>query len=78
MTVHRHTAQIASLGKVRPQRIVGLILPAAENADCHPATRIYHLPGTKWYSRTKINEYKGERWFCSEAEAKIAGWRRAK
>jgi endonuclease YncB( thermonuclease family) len=35
--------------------------------------RIYHLPGTTWYSRTKINEAKGERWFCSEEEARAAG-----
>ena len=37
--------------------------------------RIYHLPGTYWYSRTRINEAKGERWFCSEREARTAGWR---
>ena len=39
--------------------------------------RIYHLPGQKYYSRTKITPSKGERWFCSEAEAREAGWRRA-
>ena len=36
---------------------------------------IYHPPWSPWYSRTKINEAKGERWFCSEAEAVAAGWR---
>ncbi|MEQ9694120.1 thermonuclease family protein [Shimia sp. SDUM112013] len=40
--------------------------------------RIYHLPGTEWYSRTRISEHKGERWFCSEAEARAAGWRKAR
>ena len=40
--------------------------------------KIYHMPGSKWYSKTKINESKGERWFCSEAEAKAAGWRAPK
>lgn len=40
--------------------------------------RIYHVPGGRWYSATKIDESKGERWFCSEAEALAAGWRRAK
>lgn len=39
--------------------------------------RIYHLPGQMDYARTRINEGKGERWFCSEAEARAAGWRRA-
>ena len=37
--------------------------------------RIYHAPWSPWYSRTKVNTRKGERWFCSEAEAVAAGWR---
>jgi endonuclease YncB( thermonuclease family) len=37
--------------------------------------RIYHVPGSKWYDRTQINERSGERWFCSVAEAEAAGWR---
>ncbi|KUF12231.1 thermonuclease family protein [Pseudoponticoccus marisrubri] len=40
--------------------------------------RIYHLPGQSWYGRTRISPEKGERWFCSEAEAVAAGWRRAR
>ena len=40
--------------------------------------RIYHVPGQKYYDRTKINQMAGERWFCSEAEARSAGWRRSK
>lgn len=40
--------------------------------------RIYHVPGGKWYDATKISESKGERWFCSEAEARAAGWRPSK
>jgi len=39
--------------------------------------RIYHLPGGRWYDRTKIDEGKGERWFYSEAEARAAGGRRS-
>ncbi|WP_223426885.1 thermonuclease family protein [Tateyamaria pelophila] len=37
--------------------------------------RIYHPPWSPWYSRTKVSLDKGERWFCSEAEAVEAGWR---
>ncbi len=37
--------------------------------------RIYHAPWSPWYSRTQINEAKGERWFCNEREAVQAGWR---
>lgn len=39
--------------------------------------RIYHLPGQADYEATRINEKKGERWFCTEAEARAAGFRRA-
>ena len=37
--------------------------------------RIYHPPWSPWYSRTRINTERGERWFCDEAEARAAGWR---
>jgi endonuclease YncB( thermonuclease family) len=37
--------------------------------------KIYHVPGSGSYGTTSIYEAKGERWFCSEAEAKAAGWR---
>jgi endonuclease YncB( thermonuclease family) len=40
--------------------------------------RIYHMPGGAYYGRTKIVPSKGEKWFCSEAEARAAGWRRSK
>ena len=38
---------------------------------------IYHLPWSPWYHKVKVEEVKGERWFCSEAEATAAGWRPA-
>lgn len=37
--------------------------------------RIYHLPDSAGYARTLIDESRGERWFCSEDEARAAGWR---
>ena len=40
--------------------------------------RIYHLPGSTSYDETRIDPAKGERWFCTEAEAKAAGWRPAR
>lgn len=36
--------------------------------------RVYHMPWGRWYKRTKIETARGERWFCSEAEAIRAGW----
>ena len=62
--------------------------PAAsgnERRDCvikgnvsRSGARIYHVPGGASYDATRISEDKGERWFCSEAEARDAGWRRAR
>lgn len=40
--------------------------------------RIYHVPGQKYYDATVINPRAGERWFCSEAEARAAGWRQSR
>lgn len=39
--------------------------------------RIYHLPWQRDYGRVKIDEPKGERWFCDERQALAAGWRKA-
>jgi micrococcal nuclease len=39
--------------------------------------QIFHVPGQRDYCRTVIDLSKGERWFCSEAEAVAAGWRAA-
>lgn len=39
--------------------------------------RIYHMPWSPWYGRTRIELTKGERWFCDEHQALAAGWRPA-
>ena len=41
-------------------------------------TRIYHVPGGRFYDQTRINTSKGERWFCTEGEARASGWRRSR
>jgi endonuclease YncB( thermonuclease family) len=40
--------------------------------------RIYHRPGQEHYAATGIDPARGERWFCTEAEARAAGWRAAR
>ncbi|KKS14312.1 hypothetical protein A2617_03910 [Candidatus Daviesbacteria bacterium RIFOXYD1_FULL_41_10] len=40
--------------------------------------KIYHMPGQQYYTKTKIDEGAGERWFCSEEEAISSGWRKSK
>ena len=39
--------------------------------------QIYHTKASAWYGKVKVDERRGERWFCSEDEAKAAGWRAA-
>ena len=52
--------------------------PAIKGNISKDGSRIYHVPGGRYYERTRINRSKGERWFCSEAEARAAGWRRSR
>ncbi|GJL90605.1 sunset domain-containing protein [Hyphococcus sp.] len=47
------------------------------NVSQNVGARIYHVPGQKYYAGTVISPERGERWFCSESEARQAGWRRA-
>ena len=39
--------------------------------------RIYHLPGQEYYAVARVDG-AGERWFCSEEEARAAGWRKSR
>jgi len=39
--------------------------------------KIYHMPGGAYYNKTIIDKSRGERWFCTEADAQTAGWRRS-
>ena len=48
------------------------------NISINTGERIYHVPGQKYYPQTKVSPEYGERWFCSEAEARQAGWRKAR
>ena len=37
--------------------------------------KIYHMFWWRYYNITKINPRKGERWFCTEQQARNCGWR---
>ena len=58
----------------------------SSSTDCHikgnisyrTGEKIYHVPGCDNYEDTVITRSKGERWFCSEGEARSAGWRKAR
>ncbi|HWJ89348.1 MAG TPA: hypothetical protein VNS12_14875 [Pelagibacterium sp.] len=47
------------------------------NISIGSGERIYHVPGQRYYGDTIIRPEFGERWFCSEADAQAAGWRRS-
>ena len=48
------------------------------NISINTGQPIYHVPGQMFYDETTIRPEFGERWFCSEGEARAAGWRRAR
>jgi hypothetical protein len=61
------------------------LVAAQQNTACNikgnvstKGERIYHVPGQRYYNETRIQASHGERWFCSEEEARAAGWRRSK
>lgn len=48
------------------------------NISYNTGEHIYHVPGQMFYDETRVRSDQGERWFCTEAEARAAGWRRSK
>lgn len=62
-------------------RVISQVSPSCNikgNVSINSGERIYHLPGQEHYDETIISTDYGERWFCSEDEARAAGWRKAK
>ncbi|MGB5961334.1 MAG: cold shock domain-containing protein [Coleofasciculaceae cyanobacterium] len=47
------------------------------NVSISTGAKLYHLPGMEDYENTRIESKHGERWFCTEQEARAAGWRKA-
>jgi len=65
--------------------LAGVSSASAQSGSCNikgnvstKGERIYHMPGDDYYNDTRIQSSHGERWFCSEEEARAAGWRRSK
>ena len=76
-------ASVAVLSEESPLHYLAAGLPGGAcdikgNISIDTGERIYHVPGQKFYSQTRISSKHGERWFCSEADARHAGWRKAK
>lgn len=47
------------------------------NISVSSGKKWYHLPGMEDYEKTKIDLLKGEKWFCTEEEARKSGWQKA-
>ncbi|MBD2258051.1 cold shock domain-containing protein [Pseudanabaena sp. FACHB-2040] len=47
------------------------------NISISSGKKWYHVPGMEDYEGTVIDPSKGERWFCTEAEAISSGWQKA-
>ena len=65
--------------------LLATAISAAESDACNikgnvntRGERIYHVPGQRYYDKTRISAAHGERWFCSEEEARAAGWRKSR
>lgn len=71
----RSSAATAETGTAAPVQIAACLIKGNISSS---GERIYHVPGQRYYARTIIDLRRGERWFCTEAEAIAAGWRRSK
>jgi Bacterial SH3 domain len=47
------------------------------NISSKTSAKTYYMPGDPGYGLVVIDPDYGERWFCTEAEAKANGWRRS-
>lgn len=76
-----HASRVQNPAQYRATQAKGRIPP---NRDCvikgniTKSGKIFHMPGQRDYERTGINLAKGENWFCSERDARAAGWRKAR
>jgi len=73
-------SRFVAMALVAASLLMPTIGPAsAQNGECNikgnvstRGERIYHVPGQKYYNATRISASHGERWFCSEQEARAA------
>ncbi|WP_028955843.1 thermonuclease family protein [Sulfitobacter sp. 20_GPM-1509m] len=76
-----HAMRVQSPAQFRALRTKGRSAPdpaCVIKGNISKNGRIFHVPGQEFYDRTGIDTARGERWFCSAAEAQAAGWRPAR
>lgn len=74
------TATLKPLPTSRPEVVLGSVssdycLYIIGNVNKSTGTKIYHCSNWRDYDRIEMNEAEGDRFFCSEAEARAAGFR---
>lgn len=76
-----HASRVQNPAQYRATRAQGRIPPdrtCAIKGNISKSGKIFHMPGQRDYERTGINLSKGEQWFCTAAQARAAGWRKAR
>ena len=75
----------ATASKVNPAALSGISAQVARSVDCvikgnvnRDGERLYFVPGNSAYGKVRMDKGLGERWFCTEAEAQAAGWRKSR
>nr|WP_246709092.1 MULTISPECIES: thermonuclease family protein [Bradyrhizobium] len=86
---HRNRSTIvvgATLVPIDAQEVLlgSLLLAEPPSSEClikgtleRNGERTYRVPGQRGYEQIDMTKKGGERWLCSEAEAKATGWRKA-
>ena len=74
------TATLKPLPTSRPEVVLGSVssdycLGIIGNVNKSTGTKIYHCSNWRDYNKIEMNEAEGDRFFCSEAEARAAGFR---
>lgn len=75
-----HGQQVQNPAAYRKRKLPAQPRPegCAIKGNISTSGKIFHVPGQRDYARTRISTGKGERWFCSAADARAAGWRAAR
>ncbi|MGX5827344.1 sunset domain-containing protein [Mesorhizobium sp. 43Arga] len=71
-------AWFGSLNVSKPSSLLAGGCNIKGNISINTGERIYHVLGQEHYWETRISPQYGERWFCTEEEARAAGWRKAR
>ena len=73
-------ADFCDISKASAPQVADVMPPSSEcniKGNISANGRIYHMPGQRHYDQVTMRNTE-TRWFCTEAQAQAAGWRRAR